>query len=67
MPSKQKYGKLDFLIHSIAFAPKEALEGEFVTTTREAFTTALQISAFSLTQVSLAAAPFMTKAAASSR
>jgi enoyl-[acyl-carrier protein] reductase I len=48
------------LIHSIAFAPREALEGEFVTTTREAFTTALQISAFSLTQVSLAAAPLMT-------
>jgi enoyl-[acyl-carrier protein] reductase I len=58
---KAKYGKLDFLIHSIAFAPKEALEGEFVTTTREAFTTALQVSAFSLTQVSLAAAPLMTE------
>ena len=57
---KEKYGKLDYLIHSIAFAPREALEGEFVTTTREAFTTALQISAFSLTQVSLAAAPLMT-------
>jgi enoyl-[acyl-carrier protein] reductase I len=55
-----KYGRLDFLIHSIAFAPKEALEGEFVTTTREAFTTALEISAFSLTQVALAAAPLMT-------
>jgi enoyl-[acyl-carrier protein] reductase I len=56
---KEKYGKLDYLIHSIAFAPREALEGEFVTTTREAFTTALQISAFSLTQVALAAAPLM--------
>jgi enoyl-[acyl-carrier protein] reductase I len=54
-----KYGKLDFLIHSIAFAPKEALEGEFVTTTRDAFRTALEISAFSLTQVALAAAPLM--------
>jgi enoyl-[acyl-carrier protein] reductase I len=29
---KEKYGKLDYLIHSIAFAPREALEGEFVTT-----------------------------------
>lgn len=57
---KQKYGKLDFLVHSIAFAPKEALEGEFVTTTREAFRIALDISAFSLTQVALAAAPLMT-------
>lgn len=57
---KQKYGKLDFVVHSIAFAPKEALEGEFVTTTREAFRTALEISAFSLTQVALAASPLMT-------
>lgn len=57
---KNKYGKLDFVIHSIAFAPKEALEGEFVTTTREAFRTALEISAFSLTQVALAATPLMT-------
>jgi len=57
---KNKYGKLDFLIHSIAFAPKEALEGEFVTTTRDAFRTALEISAFSLTQVALAASPLMT-------
>jgi len=57
---KQKYGKLDFLIHSIAFAPKEALEGEFIATTRDAFRTALEISAFSLTQVALAASPLMT-------
>ncbi|MCC6453087.1 MAG: enoyl-ACP reductase [Acidobacteria bacterium] len=57
---KAKYGKLDFLIHSIAFAPKEALEGEFVTTTRDAFRTALEISAFSLTQLALAASPLMT-------
>ncbi len=56
----EKYGRLDFLIHSIAYAPKEALEGEFVTTTREAFVTALEISAFSLTQLALAAAPLMT-------
>ncbi len=55
-----EFGKLDFLIHSIAFAPKESLEGEFVMTTREAFQTALEISAFSLTQLALAAMPLMT-------
>ncbi|MCV4714072.1 SDR family oxidoreductase, partial [Escherichia coli] len=33
----EKYGRLDFLVHSIAYAPREALEGEFITTTREAF------------------------------
>ena len=57
---KEKYGKLDFIVHSIAFAPKEALEGDFVTTSREAFRTALEISAFSLTQVALGALPLMT-------
>ena len=48
---EKEFGKLDFLIHSIAFAPKEALEGEFLMTSREAFTTALEISAFSLPQL----------------
>ena len=57
---REKYGRLDFLIHSIAFAPREALEGEFLATTREAFTTALEISAYSLTQLALAASPLMT-------
>src|SRR3954470_10244481 len=32
-----KLGKLHLLLHSVAFAPKEALEGEFVNTSREAF------------------------------
>lgn len=56
---KKQYGKLDFLIHSIAFAPKEALEGEFITTTRDAFLTAMEISAYSLPQLALAAMPLM--------
>jgi enoyl-[acyl-carrier protein] reductase I len=55
----KNFGKLDFLIHSIAFAPKEALEGEFMMTSRAAFLTALEISAFSLTQLALAATPLM--------
>lgn len=57
----EKYGKLDFLIHSIAFAPREALEGEFLTTTRDAFLTAMEISAFSLPQLALAALPYMNE------
>lgn len=56
---EKEYGKLDFIIHSIAFAPREALEGEFVETTREAFLMALEISAYSLPQVALAAKPLM--------
>lgn len=56
---EKTFGKLDFLIHSIAFAPKEALEGEFLATSREAFLTAMEISAFSLPQLAFAAAPLM--------
>src|SRR5712671_5837572 len=33
----QKFGQLHLLLHSVAYAPKEALEGAFVNTTREAF------------------------------
>ena len=58
---KTEFGRLDFLIHSIAYAPKEALEGEFVTTSREAFLTAMEISAYSLPQLALAAIPLMTE------
>ena len=55
----KKYGRLDFLIHSIAYAPREALEGDFSATSRDAFRTALEISAFSLTQLAFAAQPLM--------
>jgi enoyl-[acyl-carrier protein] reductase I len=54
------FGRLDFLVHSIAFAPREALEGDYLKTDRGAFLTALEISAFSLTQLARAAAPLMT-------
>ncbi|HZI17396.1 MAG TPA: enoyl-ACP reductase [Pyrinomonadaceae bacterium] len=58
---KEKFGRLDFLVHSLAFAPREALEGEYVATTREAFLTALDISAYSLTELARAAAPLMSE------
>lgn len=57
---REKFGRLDFVIHSIAFAPREALEGEFLGTSRDAFLTALEISAYSLTQIARAAKPLMT-------
>ncbi len=57
----EEFGRLDFLIHSIAFAPREALEGEYLATTREAFLTALEVSAYSLAQVARAAALLMTE------
>ncbi len=51
---------VDLLLHSIAFAPKEALEGDFVSTTREAFRVAHDISAYSLVALAREAAPLMT-------
>lgn len=56
-----EFGRLDFLIHSIAFAPREALEGDYIKTDRDAFLMALEISAYSLTQLARAAAPLMTE------
>lgn len=57
----KEFGRLDFLIHSIAFAPREALGGEYMDTSREAFLTALEISAYSLPQLARASAPLMTE------
>jgi len=58
---REKFGRLDFLVHSLAFAPREALEGEFVNTSRDAFLTALEVSAHSLAVLARAAAPLMTE------
>jgi enoyl-[acyl-carrier protein] reductase I len=57
---KERFGKLHLLLHSIAFAPREALEGEFIRTSREAFRIALEVSAYSLVALARAAAPLMT-------
>jgi enoyl-[acyl-carrier protein] reductase I len=54
------FGKLDMLLHSVAFAPKEALEGTFVDTSREAFRIAHDVSAYSLVALARGAAPLMT-------
>ena len=56
----KKFGKLNLLLHSVAFAPREALEGEFVNTTREAFRVAHDVSAYSLVALARGAAPLMT-------
>jgi len=52
--------KLDLMLHSVAFAPKDALEGDFLSTSREAFRVAHDISAYSLVALSREAAPLMT-------
>src|SRR5688572_19842204 len=56
----EKFGKLNLLLHSVAFAPKDALEGEFINTSREAFRITHDISAYSLVALARAAAPLMT-------
>jgi enoyl-[acyl-carrier protein] reductase I len=56
----QRFERLDLLLHSVAFAPRDALEGVFVNTSREAFRVAHDISAYSLVALARAAAPLMT-------
>lgn len=58
---KDRHGSLDILVHALAFAPREALAGRFVDTTRDAFATALDVSAFSLVALARGAEPLMGK------
>lgn len=53
--------RLDLMLHSVAFAPKEALTGEFLNTSREAYKMAHDISAYSLVGLAREAAPMMTE------
>ncbi|MBD2210721.1 enoyl-ACP reductase FabI [Nostoc linckia FACHB-104] len=58
---RDKWGKLDILVHCLAFANKDDLSGDFSQTTRAGFNKALQISTYSLVQLSGAAKPLMTE------
>lgn len=58
---RDKWGKLDILIHCLAFANKEDLTGDFSNTTRLGFSQALEISTYSLMQLCGAAKPLMTE------
>jgi enoyl-[acyl-carrier protein] reductase I len=57
---KERYGKLDVLVHAVAYAPAEDLKGKFINTSREGFRIAHDVSVYSLIAVSRAAAPLMT-------
>ncbi len=57
---KAKYGKLEILVHAVAFAPAADLRGEFLNTSREGFRVALDVSVYSLIAVTRGAAPLMT-------
>lgn len=58
---KEKYAKLDVLVHAVAYAPASELRGEFLSTTREGFRTALDVSVYSLIAVTRGAVPLMTE------
>ncbi|HEX7707134.1 MAG TPA: enoyl-ACP reductase [Thermoanaerobaculia bacterium] len=54
---QKEFGGLDALLHSVAYAPKEDLENDFVKTSREGFKVAHDISAYSLVALTRAALP----------
>ena len=56
---ERDYGKIDFLVHSVAFAPREALDGRFIDTSKDAFNIAMEISVYSLIDLVRAIEPVM--------
>lgn len=58
---KNTWGKLDVLVHSLAFANRDDLTGDFSAVSREGFQTALDISAYSLIALARAAKPLMSE------
>jgi len=58
---ERDFGRLDTVVHSVAYARKEDLEGDFLSTEREGFRVAHDVSAYSLVAVTRAAAPLMER------
>jgi enoyl-[acyl-carrier protein] reductase I len=56
---KNSFGSLDFVVHGVAYALREDLEGLYLDTSREGFRTAMDISVYSLTAIARRAAPLM--------
>lgn len=57
---RQKWGRVDGVVHAVAFAPEDALGGNFLNTPWESVQTAFRISTFSLKELAVATAPLMT-------
>ena len=57
---KRDMGEIDFIVHSIAFAPKEGLSGRFVDISKEAFDVAMDISVYSLIEIVRELKPIMS-------
>jgi enoyl-[acyl-carrier protein] reductase I len=60
---EKDFGKIDFIVHSIAFAPKEGLGGHFIDIGKEAFNVAMDISVYSLIEISRVLKPLMSEGA----
>lgn len=58
---KSRWGSLDFVVHAIAYSDKDELKGRYIDTSRENFLNSMEISVFSLTQVSKLAQPLMNE------
>ena len=58
---KQEWGQLDFVVHSIAFSPKEALAGRVVDVPREGFLTTMDVSCWSFIRMAHLAEPLMPR------
>lgn len=58
---EKDFGKIDFVLHAVAYAPKEALEGKFVDTTRQAFETTMQTSVYSLLALTKTVIPLLNE------
>ncbi len=54
------WGRLDFVVHAVAFSDKDELDGRYVETTRDNFARTMDISVYSLTAITRAAEPLMT-------
>lgn len=61
---RDKWGRLDILIHCLAFANKDDLSGDFSNVSREGYNLAMEVSAYSLVQLCRAAKPLMTEGGA---
>jgi len=57
----EQWGRLDFLVHAIAYSDKEELKGKYLNTSRENFVRSLDISCYSFTAVAQRAVPLMTE------
>jgi enoyl-[acyl-carrier protein] reductase I len=57
----KEWGELDFVVHSIAFSPKEALQGRVVDVQREGFLTTMEVSCWSFIRMAHLAEPLMKK------